>query len=70
MWPASDPNLVGLVLIGAALAGFGLRLAARGRPDRRTWSAIGALVIVGILIGLVALLGVTLLSLDEPGRID
>ena len=54
MLTAND-NLVGLVLIAVVLFAFGVRIAARNRPDRRRWSELSTLVIACMLIGLVVL---------------
>jgi hypothetical protein len=54
MLTAND-NLVGLVLIAVVLLAYGVRIAARDRPDRKRWSDLSTLVIACVLIGMVAL---------------
>jgi cell shape-determining protein MreD len=53
---AIDSNTVGLLLIAIALVAFGIRVAARRRPDRRRWSQAATTVIVVMFVGLVAYL--------------
>jgi multisubunit Na+/H+ antiporter MnhB subunit len=50
-----DSNAVGLLLIALVLIAYGVRIAARGRPDRRRWSQGATFVIVAVLVGLVLL---------------
>ena len=53
---------IGWVLLITALVAYGVRIAARGRQDRRHWGQAAAAVIVLMLIGIVAFVGVSIYS--------
>jgi hypothetical protein len=55
-FPGSDP--IGWLIIVAVLAAFGLRIWARGSPDRERWVPASTVIILGVLVGLVVLAGV------------
>lgn len=61
---AIDGITVGLLLISIAVTAFGVRIASKGRPERRRWSHIATLVIVVLFVGLAGWLALTALTFD------
>lgn len=57
-----DSQTIGLVLIAISVGSFFLRVAVRGRPALALVSRISTLTIVGVLVGLVALVSTSFLG--------